>query len=659
MKKERKKRLRRLHDRAVKRREKRHRQIVTGELRTAPGGYGFVKSGTPGGTEVEVFIPAKFINGALDRDQVELEILPPRPGHPEDGERGPVGRVVEILKRAREELVGEVLPGGVVRPLSSRLPEEIRLRGSRRGAGVGDWVRIGLNSPASGQWTGSVRQVLGRAGEVASDLDAVMAEFGLPPRYGEADDAAALAIVPREISRRDCTGLTVLTIDPADAKDFDDALSVVPGDAPGTFEVGVHISDVAAYIEPRSRFDQAAARRGFSCYLPGRTLPMLPPALTAKISLKEGVPSLAHSQFFLVDGGSGEILRRRREHTLIKVSRRLNYDEVQRFHDTGTPPEDWSSEEREAIKRLLELSCLMRRRRAETEQFIELPLPEIRVLCDEKSNRIEGLAKKFSREADNMVEEFMLAANSAVGSELVESGVAGLFRVHPEPEPDKTMEFSDLMEEAFHLHPGNIADRKACNAFIASLPDDPRRAVILSHLLRSLPRASYAAKAQLHFALGKFRYCHFTSPIRRYPDLLVHQQLWNYDGRKRTRSSSRLEQAAQLCSEQEETCDNAFYAANDRLKLRYLQEQLESGAPNMYEGVIVKVLSAGLQVDVSELGLYGFVPVEQLRGEWFRHRRGMLSERGDGGYKPGDYIYLRLARIDFARGSAIFVPAGR
>ena len=260
---------------------------------------------------------------------------------------------------------------------------------------------------------------------------------------------------------------------------------------------------------------------------------------------------------------------------------------------------------------------------------------------------------------DYPAEEFMLAANSAVGSELVESGVAGLFRVHPEPEPDKTMEFSDLMEEAFHLHPGNIADRKACNAFIASLPDDPRRAVILSHLLRSLPRASYAAKAQLHFALGKFRYCHFTSPIRRYPDLLVHQQLWNYDGRKRTRSSSRLEQAAQLCSEQEETCDNAFYAANDRLKLRYLQEQLESGAPNMYEGVIVKVLSAGLQVDVSELGLYGFVPVEQLRGEWFRHRRGMLSERGDGGYKPGDYIYLRLARIDFARGSAIFVPAGR
>ena len=385
---------------------------------------------------------------------------------------------------------------------------------------------------------------------------------------------------------------------------------------------------------------------------------MLPPALTAKISLKAGKPSLAHSHFFLIDGKSGAILQSRREHTIVTISRRLDYEEVQRFHDTGKAPEEWSKDERESVGKLLELSKLMRRRRFEDEQFIELPLPEIRVLCDEKTNKIEGLEKRFSREADNLVEEFMLAANSAVGDELVNSGVAGLFRVHPEPEPEKSMEFSDLMEDAFHLHPGNIADRKGCNAFISSLPDDPRRPVILSHLLRSLPRASYAAKPELHFALGKLRYCHFTSPIRRYPDLLVHQQLWNFDCRKRTRSSSRLEREAERCSLLEENCDNAYYAANDRLKLRYLEEQLEAGAANMYEGVVVKVLNSGLQVDIGELGLYGFVPMEQLRRGMFRHRTRLLSERGDSGYKPGDYVYLRLARIDFARGGAVFVPAG-
>ena len=655
MKKERKKHLRRLRDRAEKRRAERRSETVSGTLRIAPGGYGFL--GISGG-EGEVFVPAKFVNGALDRDEVGVEILPPRPGHPEDSARGPVGRVAEILSRSRTELVGEVLPGGVVRPLNSRLPEEVRLRGFRKGAKTGDWVRMSLNADTPGELNGSVRQVLGRAGEIASDLDAVMAEFELPPRYGEADDAAALEIKPREMPRRAYPELTVITIDPADAKDFDDALSVTPGDVPGTFEVGVHISDVAAYIEPRSRFDEAAAKRCFSCYLPGRTLPMLPPALTAKISLKAGEPSLAHSHFFLVDGQTGAILKSRREHTLVTISRRLDYDAVQLFHDTGKAPEEWSDAEREAVGKLLELSRLMRRRRFQEEQFIELPLPEIRVLCDERTNRIEGLVRRFSREADNLVEEFMLAANSAVGDELVNSGIAGLFRVHPEPEMEKTVEFSELMEEAFHLHPGNIADRRGCNEFIASLPDDPRRPVVLSHLLRSLPRASYAARAELHFALGKVRYCHFTSPIRRYPDLLIHQQLWNFDCHRRTRSATRLEREAQRCSLMEENCDNAYYAANDRLKLRYLEEQLEAGGVNMYEGVVVKVLNAGLQVDVVELGLYGFVPLEQLRGGMFRHRGRLLSERGNTGYKPGDYIYLRLSRIDFARGGAVFVPAG-
>jgi len=658
MKKERKKHLRRLRDRAEKRRVERHHDTVEGELRIAPGGYGFVKTVAADGSEGEVFVPAKFVNGAIDRDRVELEILPPRPGHPEDSARGPVGRVSQILERTRETLVGEVLAGGEVRPLNPRLPESVRMRGYRKGAKVGDWVRLSLKSEG-GELNATVREVLGRAGVIAADLDAVMAEFELPPRYGEADDQAALAIVPRPIERREYPDLTVLTIDPADAKDFDDALSVTPGDRPGVFEVGVHISDVAAFIEPRSHFDEAAARRGFSCYLPGRTLPMLPPSLTAKISLKAGQPSLAHSHFFTVDAETGAILKSRREHTVVTISRRLDYDAVQRFHDTGEAPAEWSASEREAVRQLLAISQAMRKRRMLEEEFIELPLPEIRILCDEATNRIEGLARKFSREADQLVEEFMLAANSAVGAELAESRVAGIYRVHPEPEPDKTVEFSELMDEAFHLYPGNIADRKGCNQFIAGLPDDPRRPVILSHLLRAMPRAGYSSHGLLHFALGKVRYCHFTSPIRRYPDLVVHQQLWNFDTHKRTRAASSLERVAAACSELEERGDNAYYAANDRLKLRYLEERLGSGAENLYEGVIVKVLNAGLQVDIGELGLYGFVPMEQLRGGAFRSGRRAVAERGSGSYKPGDYIYLRLARIDFARGSAVFAPAGR
>lgn len=252
----------------------------------------------------------------------------------------------------------------------------------------------------------------------------------------------------------------------------------------------------------------------------------------------------------------------------------------------------------------------------------------------------------------------MLAANSAVGIELGQKSVAGIYRVHPAPDPEKIAEFTAIMEESFGLTPGDLTERKACNAFLASLPDDPRRPVILSLLLRSMPRAYYLEKPALHFGLGKGRYVHFTSPIRRYPDLIVHQQLWNLDTKSRTRTVSTMARVAADCSMKEENNDAAYFAANDRLKLRYLEEKLDAGGENFYEGVIVKVVSGGLQVDIRELGMYGFVERERLPGEYRRSDFGFREERGHKKYKPGDFIYLRLSRIDFARGSALFVPAG-
>ena len=665
MKKERKKRLSRLAERKTRRRAAKMTATVPGILKMTASGYGFVvpRKGEhfsgPLEDDTEIFIPPKFDNGAIDGDEVMVEILPARPGR-DDGRKGPCGRVIEILRHRRSDFVGELLSGNRVRPLNNRLPAEIRLTGAHRGAVRGDWLKLRLFQGKDGVWRAAAAKVLGPAGVIASDLDAVMCEYELPPRYSADDDAAALTIVPREIEREDHrTDLTVITLDPVDAKDFDDALSVTDGEAPGTAVVGVHISDVAACIAPNSRFDAAAAQRGFSCYLPGRTLPMLPPGLTAKISLHTGTDSLAHSVFLTIDEKTGEILARRRCHTRIRIARRLDYDGVQAFLDSGSAPAEWSSADTATIRRLAALSALLRRRRAEVENFIELPLPEVRVLCDEKTNRNSGLESRLSRPSEQLVEEFMLAANSAVGEEMRAAGIAGIYRVHPEPEPEKSMEFSELMEQSFHLSPGDIADRKGCNRFIASLPDDPRRNVILGMLLRSMARAGYSAKGDLHYALGKVNYCHFTSPIRRYTDLTVHQQLWNYDRKVRTRRSATMERIASAMSECEERCDNATNAANDRLKLRYLENRLEAGDLDMLEGVIIKVINAGLQVAVGELGIFGFVPAEQLRGSFSRTRYGLRESKGRREYKVGDYIYLRLARIDFGRNSAIFVPAGR
>ncbi|MBR7103918.1 MAG: VacB/RNase II family 3'-5' exoribonuclease [Lentisphaeria bacterium] len=659
MKKAKKKRLRRLSGRKDQRKNTRARFEVEGILSMTASGFGFVKQDLEESGQEElaedIFIPAHFINGAIDGDRVRVELLPPG----DDPGKGPAGRVREIIERTRTEFVAEVLSGNRLRAFNNKLPEDIFIHGNRKGAKKGDWVKVRLDEQYEDEFYASVSKVIGKTGVIAADLDAVMAEFGLEEPYTEAENTAALAVEPREIRRADRRELAAVTIDPVDAKDFDDALSIMEGEDGKTVVIGVHISDVAAYIAPKTRFDRAAGKRAFTCYLPGRTLPMLPAALTAKISLQAGKDSLAHTVFLTVDKESGQILSTRREHSLIRVTDRLDYDTVQQFCDTGKVPRAWSQRLKQDIAALIGITRKMRRFRFAEENFIELPLPEIRVICEEAANRIDGLSKKISRESENLVEECMLAANSAVGNELVEKGVAGLFRIHPVPETEKIEEFSDLIQNSFGFYPGDISNRKICNEFVAGLPDDAVKPVILSLLLRAMSRAGYASKAQLHYALGKFRYSHFTSPIRRYPDLLVHQQLWNFDNHVRTRDKKTLEQWAIYCTEAEEHNDTAYYAASDRLKLRYLEQLLDAGADNMYEGVIAKVITNGLLVDIGDLGIYGFVPREQLMGDFSKSGRTLRQTRGKQTYKTGDYIYLRLARIDFVRNSAVFVPAGK
>ena len=212
------------------------------------------------------------------------------------------------------------------------------------------------------------------------------------------------------------------------------------------------------------------------------------------------------------------------------------------------------------------------------------------------------------------------------------------------------------MRDDFNLPAGDISNRDICREFVASLPDDPRRNVILSLLLRTMPRAVYQVKPEIHFALGKSRYCHFTSPIRRCTDLIVHQQLWNHDCNIRTRNSRTIEKAALWCTEQEEIIDNAGFAAGDRMKLRFLEDELARDASRIYEGIIVRVLNSGFQVDIAELGIYGFVRKERLRGNFYRRSKRFEEENSRISCKVGNYIYLRLDTVDFARGTAEFVP---
>jgi ribonuclease R len=339
---------------------------------------------------------------------------------------------------------------------------------------------------------------------------------------------------------------------------------------------------------------------------------MLPAGLTAKISMQQDQDSLAHTVFLTVNA-AGEVISGRRCHSLIRVSQRLDYTEVQTFLDRGEVPERWLEKTPACLTMLAECVRKMRKYRELTEEFIELPIPEVRVICDEKKNQVIGIERRLPGESEQLIEECMLAANQFVGKEMPQRSVAGIYRVHPEPEAEKSIEFSEMMHTAFDLPAGDIANRKYCREFISSLPEDQNKTLILNMILRSMARASYAVRGDLHFALGKTFYAHFTSPIRRYTDLKVHQQLWALDSGQRTRGAGALEHIAEYCSDTEENIDAAFFTANDRLKVRILEEAREKDPGRKYECTVTRILNSGIQVELPEYALYAFVPNGCLR----------------------------------------------
>ncbi|MBQ9335871.1 MAG: VacB/RNase II family 3'-5' exoribonuclease [Lentisphaeria bacterium] len=640
-----------------KRKNKPEPRLDEGIFCAAAGGFGFVER--PGGETV--FIPAPKVRNAVTGDRVSVRITDPAGRQ----NLGPVGEIAGVLSRGRKYVTGELLPGRTIRPLDEHFNGKVKITGSVRGIRVGDWVRVRLldSGPKFTEaLRGEIVERIGETGSVAADLLAVAAEFNLPDPYSEEDNRAAEKLKPRPIGREDLLDRFTVTVDPEDAKDFDDAISLSEGAKPGTVELGVHIADVAAWVPAGKKFDRKAAERGFSAYLPGRYLPMLPGSLTSRISLREGAESPAHSVLFTIRETTGRILAVRRIHSRIKVDKRLDYDELQDFIEHPRRlPEGWTPVQRDRIARLVRLVRRMRGLRLEQEHPLQIETCEVRVLCDSETMTLTGLRKNLSREAEQLVEECMLAANSAVANELIERKVPGIFRVHAPPQEAKLDDFSRTLQTDFRLASGDLSDRSVCERFLQNLPDDPRKPVILSNFLRSLPRAVYAAEPAFHYGLGKYRYAHFTSPIRRYTDLLVHRQLWALDTNGKLMSKDVLAEQAQRCSGLEERNDNAYFAANDRLKLHYLHRQDDPGKeyPAVYEAVIARLMPAGVLCSIEDLGLFGFIPAEKLQraGVRFNHRsRRFRAGRGHAMYKCGDIVYVVLDSLDFVRGRAVFRP---
>lgn len=617
-----------------------------GRLQVNKQGFGFVtltgdQTGNP-----DVFIPPGMLGRSISGDLVKLQVTDT------DNPKGPSGEILHTVERKHAEIVGCLVQHGqgwAIRPLRKELPPLLSLIEDDNSkilssSKEGDWIQATLldEHPEHGGLCARLSSRIAASGSVTGDLNAIVKEFAIQPKYTLRDEEKAAALQPLDVAREDCTKLLTVTIDPVDARDYDDALSCTDGPGKNECTIAVHIADVACYVPHQSPLDKAALKRGFTSYLPGRTLPMLPAALANDLcSLREGLPRCAHTVFLRISKESGQILSFRRAHTTINVNRRLCYDDVTRVFEGDQTVQP--GEIRNLLLRLKEVAETMRRQRQEKEMFLPMEMPEIRVLCSEHPSRIIGLQKTEHNASHALVEEFMLAANQCIALELQKKKISGLFRNHAEPEADSMQDFAAQVSLILNRKITPFRNRKKLVEFLSSLVQHPLQELLQMTFLRQLPRANYGVNCEGHFGLGKENYCHFTSPIRRYPDLLIHQQLLAFDRREKLRSPEQVAVLAQVCSALEENCDQASYAAADRMKLRFLIKQKEDNPMLRLRGSIIRATKGGITVFLPDYSLIGFVNAWQLpKKDWRFNSKEQLWKN----HNTGDVLQARM-NMDF------------
>lgn len=630
-----------------------------GLFKRNPKGFGFV---TLDNGKEDIFIQFDKTLGAMSGDKVQVAI------NPKADPRGPSGEITHIIERGRQDFVGSLLEtkhGWVVRPLRRDLPASLPLhqdgpKAKLENAKDGDWVlaaympRTDERSPLEV----TISKTVPGGNSVTGILGAICKEYGIPRKYNALSEHNAGEIIPMELPREDCTNLDVFTIDPPDAKDFDDAVSVQPGEN-GTLTVGVHIADVACMVPHGSNLDKAARLRGFTTYLPGKTIGMLPDILSSdKCSLKEGVDRLAHSVFLSVDTTTGEVLSSRRTHTLIRSRHRLTYDMVDRVLE-GEPPEEIDADLIKTLNTIAELTNKMRKWRAHFEKFLPFTQPEIKIICGGSPMKILGLSKKTQTPAGELIEELMLAANVAVAKEMKQRQIKGFHRNHGAPSPDQLQEVADMARNILGMKTVRLQFREDIVNFLKNIAKEPCGEVLGMALLRCMPRAEYSLENLGHFGLGKEIYCHFTSPIRRYTDLLTHQQLIAADlGKKQIRESTLVE-IVNSCNALENNIDQAGFAASDRLKMTKIINDKKDSDTTPLQCSVVRITYNGISLFLHEYGLMGFMEFITMKGDWFFDASSKQALCDDTKLKirPGDPLPAIISHVDTVRGELLLIPA--
>ena len=623
---------------------------VEGTITVKDGAFGFVDINED---EDSIFIPPNQTGGAFTGDTVKVLVTD------RHNSKGPVGKVIEIISSRFQFIHGQLLQEGnklVVRPLRFGA-SDISVSDSDvveiPGLVPGDWVKVELLERTSKCIVGKIIEKTGDAGDLNVELDAIISEFDIQPSYTEEEERNAGRLRQRPIPRKDLTNEVVMTIDPIDAKDFDDALSVHENDDPKLITIGVHIADVAAYISPNGVWQKKIRSRSFTAYLPGRMMPMLPRVLVSKrCSLNENELKPAHTVMLHINRRTGKVESFERFHSNIIVKKRLNYEEVQEFANKGFKHKQWPKEVRDPLKLLYQLSAKMRGWRRRYEKFIPLEAPEVRVLCDHRTMELKGLKHEKQAESNQLVEEYMLAANVAVAKELTNKQIPGVFRVHPEPDPESVAEFTAKAISIYGLNPGDLINRTNAVNFLNEVKELPDAEIISYDFLRMMQRALYSESTALHYGLGKGLYSHFTSPIRRMSDLIVHQQLWERECNRKIQSKGFLEKEAAHITEMERKNDDAYRAASHRFKLYYIRQQIDKGEYQKVPAYIAKIGHSNLKIYIQEFGLYTNIYLRDFEDDFYNaddQGRFIQGKRNGRVINCGDQLTVKVTDVNFAR----------
>jgi ribonuclease R len=625
---------------------------IIGTFEMSRGVFGFVK---PDNSKFgDIFIHSDDINGAMHGDIVEVAIIK------QGKNRKPEGEILKIVKRAKENYVGVVVKDKemyFVKVEYAGVETEIHIKkSSLNGAKKWDKVVVDLftDPKEPGKLHAKVLEVLGEQGKYDTELASIAYELGLPYKFPaevltEADNIPDSVSIDDLKERLDYRNKNVFTIDPEDAKDFDDALSVELLQN-GNYSVGIHIADVSHYVKTDGNIFKEALNRGTSIYFVGKVIPMLPERLSNKIcSLVPNEDRLTYSVIVEITD-KGRIIDYIIEKTVINSKRRFTYEEVQNILETG------EGDFAEDLIKLNKLARILRKNR-EKKGSINFSSTEVKFILDENNKPI-GITPKKINESNELVEDYMLLANQLVAKHVnnKRNKYDFIYRVHDKPDADKIKEFARFVKTfGFSFDPTQADTPKQFQKLLLEVGDSDAAPIINDVAIRSMAKAIYSVENIGHYGLAFTYYTHFTSPIRRFPDLIVHKLIYNYiKSRPKEFLLKKLEEFAEFSSERERAAQNA-----ERLSVKMKQiEFMESKMGDEFEAIISGITNFGMFIELKDILVDGLIHLKDLDDDYYTYDEknfSMVGKRNRKKYKLGDKVKVQLIRVNTERKELNFI----